>query len=442
MKPDPHDSREEAYVIFDVGKTQKKMILFNAAYGVLSEQSVELPTLCDEDGFECDDINAIREWITAEWAAVAADPSINIKGLNFTSYGATLVHLDEQGTPVTPLYNYLKPVGNEVLEAFYRKFGNRETFAVETSSPPLGMLNAGFQLYWLKYMHPQLFRNVKCSLFLPQYLSFLFSGEKYTDLTSLGCHTGLWSFPQADLHPWVYDEWLHNLIAPVNRGHVASGPEKNNYRVSVGVGLHDSSSALLPYLYLSEEPFILLSTGTWGITLNPFNHAPLTREELMNDVLIYMLPNGDPVKASRFLLGMEHDKQCRRIGEYFGKPLNFHEGVGWDEHQFNATQGQVKLEEWDPAIYADDTASYYQLMRVLVEKLMESFARVDSPGIRTIFVDGGFARNMVFLQMLKKKLPGRKIITSKVPQATALGALVRLRQPRQFDLPGVELVSI
>ena len=60
----------------------------------------------------------------------------------------------------------------------------------------------------------------------------------------------------------------------------------NNY--CVGIGLHDSSAALIPYLMNFKEPFVLISTGTWCISLNPFNEAPLTKEELKSDCLSYM----------------------------------------------------------------------------------------------------------------------------------------------------------
>ena len=67
-----------------------------------------------------------------------------------------------------------------------------------------------------------------------------------------------------------------------------------NDRNSVGVGLHDSSAALIPLSASFNEPFILLSTGTWCISLNPFNHTMLSDYELNQDCLCYLL-----MKANR-----------------------------------------------------------------------------------------------------------------------------------------------
>lgn len=53
---------------------------------------------------------------------------------------------------------------------------------------------------------------------------------------------------------------------------------------------------------LADEKFILLSTGTWCINMNPFNEDPLTKEQLEQDCLSYMSINQKPVKYSRFFM--------------------------------------------------------------------------------------------------------------------------------------------
>ena len=52
------------------------------------------------------------------------------------------------------------------------------------------------------------------------------------------------------------------------------------YPCKVGIGLHDSSAALIPYLVNFSMPFVLISTGTWCISMNPFSKTALTAEEL------------------------------------------------------------------------------------------------------------------------------------------------------------------
>src|SRR5690606_22915825 len=174
------------------------------------------------------------------------------------------------------------------------------------------------------------FERVHCALHLPQYLSFLVSGRLCSDMTSIGCHTHLWDFVKNEYHEWVPREGIVDKLeplAPADEVFQASFPG-NGY--GVGVGLHDSSAALIPYLVSFHEPFALISTGTWCITLNPFNHTPLTKEELDADCLCYMHYKGTPVKASRLFAGYEHEQQVKRIAEHFGQSTTKYRGMGYN----------------------------------------------------------------------------------------------------------------
>jgi len=56
-----------------------------------------------------------------------------------------------------------------------------------------------------------------------------------------------------------------------------------NQRIHIGKGIHDSSASLAPYILASREPFVIVSTGTWCVSMNPFNEEPLSDFELEND---------------------------------------------------------------------------------------------------------------------------------------------------------------
>ena len=103
---------------------------------------------------------------------VFARKQFDIKALNFTTYGASFVYIDEDGNPVAPLYNYLKPYPEELKKKFYDTYGGEENFSKITASPVLGSLNSGMQLYRIKHEKPELFKKIKHALHLPQYLSY------------------------------------------------------------------------------------------------------------------------------------------------------------------------------------------------------------------------------------------------------------------------------
>lgn len=429
--------KKPIYAVFDVGKTNKKVILFDEERQIIEEKQQICQETTDEDGFACESLPRLTQWVLSHWHELRHNPHYCLKGVNFTAYGASFVHLGEHGRPVLPLYNYLKPLPAEWEEKFYAALGQSPAeFAADTCSPRLGMLNSGLQLYWLKHARPALYDKVRTSLHLPQYLSYLVSGEKYSDFTSVGCHTSLWDFKKENYHAWVHREGIDEKLAPLIKDSVATVVDGT----LVGVGLHDSSAAVLPYLQQQTDPFLLISTGTWSVTLNPFNRETLTPELLRRDCLSYLSPQGTMTKASRVFFGREHDYQVARIAEYFYvQPDFFHSWVlakpydaasnGFQPACMHGTGPfpEQPAQEWDLSPFKTAGDAYQHLIHGLVDILTTSVKLVRKDE-KTIFVDGGFARNPLFMQVLGWNFPEVKIQTLEVPQATALGALIHLEQ--------------
>lgn len=129
--------------ILDIGKTNKKFFLFYENLNEVYQKYIQLPQIADDDGFECDDLEAIEKWMLATYKAISSNEKFEVQAINFSAYGATMVHLDESLKPVTPLYNYTKPYPPKILELFTKKHGELEAWSQHTASPALGMLNAG-----------------------------------------------------------------------------------------------------------------------------------------------------------------------------------------------------------------------------------------------------------------------------------------------------------
>ena len=155
--------------IYDIGKTNKKVFLFNEAYEVVYEKSATLPETTDEDGYPCENLALLTQWIRESFAEIAALKEFKIVALNFTSYGASFVHIDKNGEPLTPLYNYLKPYPDALKKKFYDRYGGEIMLSMHTASPVLGSLNSGMQLYRLKYEQKAVFDQIAYSLHLPRY---------------------------------------------------------------------------------------------------------------------------------------------------------------------------------------------------------------------------------------------------------------------------------
>jgi sugar (pentulose or hexulose) kinase len=408
--------------VFDIGKTNKKLFLFNENYQIVLEESTQFDETTDEDGDPCEDVELLSKWVIDTFNEVLQNPDFEINALNFSTYGASFVHLNSEGKVIAPLYNYLKPYSETLKKQFYDTYGGEQVFTRKTASPVLGNLNSGMVLYRLKYENPALFAQIHYSLHLPQYISFLFTNKFSSDITSIGCHTNLWDFEENQYHKWVEKEGVSEKLAPIN-----SKTQQLNHRTvnngsvepsTIGTGLHDSSAALIPYLATFKgQKFVLISTGTWCITLNPFNHTPLTDEELLQDCLIYKQYTGDPVKASRLFAGYEHEQIIKRLSEQFHKSLDYYKTV-----KFNPKYIEIFNDnQYEPA--------YHQLILNLVNKQIASTNLVlNDSSVTKLFVDGGFGKNEIYMNLLAKAFPEMEVYAASVAQATSLGAALAIHE--------------
>jgi sugar (pentulose or hexulose) kinase len=448
-------------------------------YHIVLEKSTEFEEIQDDEGDLCEDIDRLTQWIVSSLKSVIHHPDFEVKAINFSTYGASFVLLKTnpmgssgrvEGEVVAPLYNYLKPFPADLKILFYDTYGGEIAVSSQTASPILGNLNSGMQLYFLKKKKPVVFAKINAALHLPQYASYLVTKRVFSDITSIGCHTGLWHFEQNDYHEWVKKEGIDKILPPIFPSDAAIPALFEDKELIVGVGLHDSSAALIPYLACFNEPFILISTGTWCISLNPFNNNPLTPDELAQDCLCYMTYQGKPVKASRLFAGNEHQIQAKRIADYFDCASDFYKKIQYNpdiiaqlnskktlrqtdtclptrqaegRHMSNTKQTNIIVSDFenrDMASFENETVAYHQLMLDLMGLQAHSTQLIiQNTSIKHLFVDGGFSKNSLYMTLLAKAFPTLSVFAASVAQATALGAALAIhrfwnRKPLRPDL--------
>jgi sugar (pentulose or hexulose) kinase len=425
--------------IFDIGKTNKKLFLFDIQYKIVYEKSAKFLETVDEDGDECDNLESLRKNIFDSLKEVISLKEFDIKAINFSSYGASLVYIDENGNSLTPLYNYLKKYPEKLHNQFYDTYGGVKAFTHLSASPVLGSLNSGMQLYRIKYERPELFKKIKYALHLPQYLSYLITGIPCADITSIGCHTNLWDFTKMQYHEWLKQEGALEKLPPTLPGNQALTTNFMGNNYFVGIGLHDSSAALIPYLVNFHEPFVLISTGTWCISLNPFNQIPLSDEELSNDCLSFMTYEGKKVKASRLFAGFEHEQQVNRIATYFNQSVFRYRDLEYDQNiilklqqNFSQTQGVINLSasdftKRDLAIFSTDIEAYHQLnLDIVAQQFFSTQLILKDTDTKKIFVDGGFSKNAIYMNLLALVFPEIQVYAASMAQATAVGTALSI----------------
>jgi len=429
--------KEKVIAIFDIGKTNKKIILFNADLKIISETEEKFPVIKDDDGFDCDDIDLIEKWIKESITGLVQSDKYDLKSVNFATYGATLIYLDADGQRITPVYNYLKPIDERIPEKLYKVYGGRDEFCRRTASPALGMLNSGIQPLWLKTVKPEVFVRVKYILHFPQYLSYILTGKIFSEHTSIGCHTALWDFDNMSYHPWVSVHGL-NLPQPVPI-ETLNEVTIDGKQILVGIGIHDSSASLAPYFSGSTGKFLLLSSGTWCINMNPYNTEKLTANQLDKDCLCYLSITSQPVKSSRLFLGYLHETAVNKIINHFRKQDDYYKTVKANKQLSNSLKDKYKEKKiffqdgtYPPELkdkidmyeFISFEESYHQLMNELCDFTIDAINLVlaENDDTENIYITGGFSKNQLFHYLITKAYPSKQVYTSEIANATALGA--------------------
>lgn len=442
--------------VFDIGKTNKKILLFDENLQLAYQKEEKFKTTVDEDGEECDDLPLMEEWMKTTLEELITGDEYDVKAVNFSTYGASLAFIDKAGKRLTPIYNYLKDIPASIQEDLFAKYGGEAEFCRRTASPALGlMLNSGIQMLWLKQQRADVFAQAESIVHFPQYLSYVLTGKIVSESTSIGCHTFLWDYDNNTYSQWLKDEGIQLPEPLPNTTTVDSKVAGKN--LPVGIGIHDSSSSLVPYIRGSKEKFLLISTGTWCINMNPFNHTPLTAQQLKSDCLSFLSIEQNPVKSSRLFMGHIHDVNCKRLSDHFEVAEDEFKRVKTDDHYMlellKDKESNRKFFVGDmPADYIDTSVdlsqfkdydeAYHQFMfdLTLLNAASIDLVSIAEDGVKNFFVSGGFARNEMFVRLLANFYPDKNIYTSEVDNSSAMGAaLVVWDKMSGTSLPEIDL---
>jgi len=430
--------KQKVTAVFDIGKTNKKFFLFDKDFKEIHKEYSRFEEITDEDNHPTENLPALQKWLKQVFDQIVETDEYDIKAINFSSYGASFVHLDQHGNPLTPLYNYTKPLSQEVIDSFFESYGPKDDFLKATGCGDLSMLNSGLQLYWLKKTKPEIFKKIKYSLHLPQYLSFIFTGIPLSEYTSIGCHTALWDYSKKDYHSWVYKEGLDAILPPIVSTETSINMNYNGKRIKIGVGIHDSSSALLPYIRSIKKKFVLVSTGTWSIVFNAFDNSSteLTNPE---ESLRYMRINGKPVMATRLFLGNEYKLQVAELDKKFNVEDSYHRNVKFDHNIYREIIQEFEYRfKWESLSdenmpsktnvpYDKYEHAYHHLMIELVELQVKCITdAIGDTDVSKIYVDGGFSNNDIYIKLLSYHFKDKKLRTTDASLGSALGAAIAI----------------
>lgn len=436
--------------VLDVGKTNKKLALYDRQFNVVaSERTVIEPGLFN--GIEVEDTGALLGWF--QDALKRHTGTYGVRSIAISTHGATAALLKEDGALAHPVISYTAEAGNAIQQEFYDTFGTREDLLRETCSADLGFANVGKMLYLVKTRLPEIWTQARHCLFYDSYLSYQLTGVMGTESTYLGNHTYLWDFAKSAWSAVGKALSAPSLFPmPVRRSWDELGPVKAEIAAVCGLencrvaqGIHDSNANYLPYLAQGYAGFMLNSSGTWCVLMTPADKQELTEDEIAAKVFFNMDVLGRPVKTSVFPAGMEYDTfrgftktkdACTPADVQAvtaAKDLFVVPGVSPDATAFPGATARVVngdsiaplnvLRKESGAPYTELGQAYNAALNLALafatrKALEQSGAK---PGM-TIFIEGGFANNTVYCQLLAALCPDITFCLTDVKEGTSFGA--------------------
>ncbi len=426
-----------AVAVFDVGKTNVKLIVFDRDSKVVAERSQPNAPLPPDARWPYLRLDTERAWAFLLESLKDVGATTPIEAVSVAGHGAAGVLVTEDGVAAPPIdYEF---DGFAAVDAGYDAW--RPPFD-ETFSPRLARgLNLGRQIFFLERTCPADFARARAFLANPQFWSWRLSGALATEVTSLGAHTDLWRPKKGGLSGLVQRAGWGRLFPPLRKAWDTLGPLRPEVAAATGLpadvrvicGAHDSNASLVPYLAARSDPFTVVSTGTGVIIIAVGGTGGLDPNA---DMIANVDVLGRPVPTARLMGGREFsvlagehpaaaeeaDIAAIVASNVMAMPAFTDQGgpfagrKGWIEGPSPPT----------PAARAALATVYAALMTAHMLRLL------DAPG--DIIVEGGFNRTPAFSATLAALMPGRKVFVAPASGA-AEGAAMLARWGQSHEPP-------
>lgn len=277
--------------VFDAGKSFAKLTLFSPCGKVVNHR--RRVATANGESLDCE---GIEDWLITTLVDFASNYPIDV--IVSIGHGAAAAIIDRRRL-LCPVQDYEATIDPAIARSYQ---GERDGFAVNGSLLLPAGLNLGMQLHALEHRRGEVLPSTATIVPWPQYWTWRLTGVLRSEVTSLGCHTDLWSPQDAKFSPLCERRGWSRLFAPLAHAADFAGPLREDLTAllnlpeapTVLVGLHDSNAALLAARSLGGDDIVTISTGTWFVAMGPSGdrHLPTNRDCLMNvDVAMRAVPS-------------------------------------------------------------------------------------------------------------------------------------------------------
>ncbi len=413
------DSHIRGIAVLDIGSTNVKVALFDASLSLIAEETI-LSVRNDAPPYLAIDpetVMAFANRILPEFDAI-----LPIDVIVPCSHGSSAPLLDASGALTLPIMSYEAEPPGQIISAYARIApGFDEVFAPVNPQS----LTLARQFFWQENLHPEAFARTTAIVPLAQYAGFRLCGVLANEVSAMGAQTHVWAPQKKTYSKLAIDSGWASLFAPMQTAWQCLGTADHlnlRGRGDVLTGIHDSNANLL--LHLHGEPKTLLSTGTWIIGFVP--GVPLESLDPRFDQVSNTTVFGDPIASCRFMGGREFE-----IVSQGAQPHLASSRLALDLAERGVTASPSFTDSGGPAPGTGNRGKITGRLETDAERAslaslycaqMSALALRKIGNINPVVVDGPFARNTAYMELLATCLPQTQVLAATRGSGTALGA--------------------
>ncbi len=448
-----------AIAILDVGKTNKKLVIFDDQLQLLESTYRTFPPV-ERNGVPVEDLDGLLTWFFEQLKGFAR--KYPIRAVACSTHGAAFVGVDAEGRQSLPLIDYTYEPGEDFHRRFYERVGDKHQLQRTTATLELkALINPAKALFFAQSQFPEEFARTRYFLPFPSFFGMQLTGEAAAEWTYVGNHTYLWDFHE---HRWsqvaerlgIVDRLPQRIERPWER----LGTLKPELASELGLppdtvvpfGIHDSNASLLPYVLNEQEPFLLNSTGTWCVVMRPAEQVQFAENEIGKSVFYNLSAFGRPVKTAILMAGLEFETYTGILRSLHGterfpefdpevyrrviqqrsdfilpsivvgsgqfpdaQPRAISDGV---TYRFEDIRSGTRL----PPFFSDYATAYAVLNLSIAIQSKVAFERVEVQDVTNVYTEGGFRNNGDYNAMMAGLFPQHTFSLTGIAEASAFGA--------------------
>ncbi|AEJ20115.1 FGGY-family carbohydrate kinase [Gracilinema caldarium] len=451
---------EYAIAVIDIGMTNKKVAIYDEQLHQLEAHYRTFDPV-PVNNCQTHDLAAIEDWFITELQHAAA--KYPIRAIAITTHGATFVCVGPDGKPSVPCVYYTHEPGEAFHQEFYARFGMPEELQAKTGTPYFkALINPAKGIFFAQKQFPEAFQNTVYILNYPQYWGYRFTGVVGAENTYVGCHTYLWDWTKAAWSSVAQGLGITSLLPRELKhswdilGTITPEIARKtglSTKTIVTMGIHDSNASLLPHFAKKgRQGFVLNSTGTWCVIMNPVTSYGFNEEELGKVVFFNQSAFGTPVKTAIFLGGYEFETWLKVLQELHQRQdippyrQKLYQTLLARKDTFllpELTAGSGQFPGSHPRVIEKGKAYHYGdiltgtaippcfsdyergIAVLRISLVMQTLTALDRTGMykgQEIFTEGGFRKNEAYNVMLSAALPENPLALTDIAEATAFGA--------------------